>query len=830
MAKNLLHKYIPDAYKTPTGTVLDSFLAALADEDEIHIQTATETRKELFLTTANGKYLLELASQYGFTVPRQSGFNTEGLRKIAIPAIFLPKQILSTFNAIAESFYVRDVMHPSFQSPNPEPYSLLDGDELSFETESGTTTVVFRASSVADINSVAAGELAGLINAQQKMVFADVLFDRSLNANVLKVSANGYGSNAKIRVSGGSAQAILKFPLLKNASGSVGTQWLITKKDNKYYDSLLTFTWTGAGPNPLCYNLDFDDLVVIRGLTGSLETLNGSFRIMDVGQDYFTITNLDWPGVDGVLPFTWTQTAANEIVFTSSAFRDLYTNQSYAVIAETKIGRIDIYVPILPPIVKRSIIGSLHLHGVTSEVVGLTRNSIFIPKTNNSFPTEGTFILKGNLFWQNWFERYYRYTGRIEHATTFELLLNNDGMLLPVVNDPLVGFGYINPVYCDVDSAEFFVDTPTVHGFETGQMFSIAGFNFPAANFNGNLTIGDFNQSHIVKRRDTQNKFTFEILDTSGNAKKYGGCQIDNIDIAIAGTLVNGANIVLKFVDEAQRVLAGFVDGMRVKISADFGTVLNATFADQIWNKHLSVRAQIDNKVYLVGENVFSLADVDVISAGTVFRSSWCGTTTYRHFLVDPYSSDNFNTQYSFKNMFAVLVGSVLETNRNYVSSYIYDTEGFKFPFIVSSLSVSMLNSVKKYEAPGFLLISEPSSDWPLQGEFYLDYGNDNIEGPISYVFYESAGVGQWRLLINKSYQFNKDHNSGAVIRMARSHQKISLHGDGREYPVYITGVVAARSVMETVMKSVAASGVQLNVIPLKPDIKYEDSGLDPFQ
>lgn len=823
----LLNKYLPEVYKTPVGTVLNSLLASMSDEDQGLIDTSTEARKELFLTTATGTYLTNLASTYGFTVPRQSGFNTESIRKIAIPAIFLPKQILSTFNAIAEAFYVRDVLHPSFQSPIPEPYSLKDGDDISFETESGTTTIVFRASFVSNINSVTAGELAGLINAQQNLVFADILFDRALNANVLKISGNGYGSNAKIRVFSGSAQSVLKFPLLKNTKGSVGTTWLITKTNNQYYDSELTFTWIG-GSDPLVYNLDFQDLVTIRNLPVGLENLAGSYRIINVGQNYFTVVNTDWPGVPGVLPYTFVQTDAEQFIFTSYAFRDLYNNLSYAVIAETRIGKIDIYVPILPPIVKRSLEGSLHFHGSVTPVVGVSRNSIFIPKTL-VFPNDGTVILKGNTFYQNWLDRYYRYSGVIEHANSYELLLNNSGMLLPVVNDPGVGFGYANPVYLTVDEPEIYVDTPVVHGFESGQEFSIAGFTFPAVNFSGSFVVGDFNKSHIIKRRDTLNRLTFEIIDSNGNVVPYAGCQIDNVDLILTATTNNGANIALRFADEATRVLAGFEDGMRVKVMIA-GTVLNVSYANLIWNKHLSVRSQINNLVYLSGVKIFTLVDLDLVTGGSVLRSARVGGTGYRHFLTDPFVSTNWNSLYPFKNMYAVLIGSVLESNSLFVSSYIYDTKGTVSPYVVSSLAVTTFAAIKKFEAPGFLLISQPSADWPLQGEFYIDYGNDKIEGPVQYVFYENAGGGQWRLLINKSYQFTNDHDVNAVVRMARSHLKIVLNSDGREYPVYITGVVAARAVMESVMKSIAASGVQLNVIPLKPEIKYEDVGLDPFQ
>lgn len=821
MASDLqIYRYLPDMYRTQDGTALRSLLAAISEADSNLIADSQAARKELFLTTATGKYLLELASQYGFTVPRQSGFNTEGLRKIAIPAIFLPKQIVTTFNAIAEAFYVRDVLHPSFQSPIAEPYALNDGDDISFETEVGTTTIVFRSSLVANIGAVTAGELAGIINSQQKTVFADVVFDRTLNANVLKISGSGYGSSAKLRVYSGITQNVLKFPLIKNTHGSTGTQWSITKTNDQAYDNQVTFTWTGVGADPMVYNLDYNDLVTIKNLTGDLALLNGSFRVTELGVNYFTFANLDWgPGL--TLPYVYTQANADDMVFTSASFRDLYTNISYAVIAETKIGRIDVYVPILPPVIKRSLVGSTHFHAAISPVLGLTRNSIYVSK-DTKFPTSGTFVIQNPKYNQTWLDRYFRYTGKIDWPGYYELLLDNDGAQPPVVSDPLIGFGYANPIYATLDSTEYQAITPVVHGFQTGQEFGIAGFTFPAVGFEGGLVTADFNANHQVKRFDNLYSFYFEL------AQPYGGCQIDNVDVKLLATQVKGCNIALQFADVATRIAAGFEDGMRVKIPTS-GTVLNASAAAPLWNKHLAVAYQQDEFIYLNGWPTFTSVDQTIITAASVLRSARLGGTGYRHYLTDPFVGSNWNTDW-FSNTYAILIGSIRETNLGYISAYMYDTIGTIAPFVVSSLSATMVASVRKFEAPGSLLISAEPVGWDMQGSLYIDYGNDNIEGPISYVFYERADTVNWRILINKSYQFNNDHANNAVVRMARSSRTIQLDSIGSQLPAYITGVVSARAVMESVMRSVAATGVQLNVIPLKPDVKYQDVALEPFQ
>jgi hypothetical protein len=57
----------------------------------------------------------------------------------------------------------------------------------------------------------------------------------------------------------------------------------------------------------------------------------------------------------------------------------------------------------------------------------------------------------------------------------------------------------------------------------------------------------------------------------------------------------------------------------------------------------------------------------------------------------------------------------------------------------------------------------------------------------------------------------------------------IGLSDDGSQYPVYLTGVTKARESIETVLKSLIATGVQINIAARPPDLRYVEASIDPW-
>jgi len=469
----MIFDFVPEKYRSKSQTpLLNGVLKAIEVGDRQILDLLEESRKQLFLTTATGSYLVNLAGSLGFSVPQNSGFDTAGFRKLAIPAIFLPKQSLSTFNRIAEVFYAYSILHPSMISESYEPFVLEDDDNLRVETDVGIVEVVFQSDKFSDITAVTAAELAGAINSQQNQIFADVFLDRSIQVNRLRLTTRSFGANAKIRVVGGTAQNIVRFPQLKETANIAGTVWNITKIGGQVYTDLTKFQWNGSGTNPKTYLLDIEDAVSIRGLEDAGGTafsrLNGSYEISDAGLDYFVLRNIGFQFTGVAL----TQPTETSFCFTSKEYQTLYTNQEYAFISETRVGEIDITIPAVPPIVRRDLRGSSHLRGETLDVLDISQTSITVQDING-LPATGKFTLRGTAFMRSYEEenRIFHYAGKsIPSGGTQDLLLEGSGHQFPFLSAATAASaltGLSNPIFADLGGTEFEIRTPGVrHYFE----------------------------------------------------------------------------------------------------------------------------------------------------------------------------------------------------------------------------------------------------------------------------------------------------------------------------------------------------------------------------
>lgn len=477
-----IFNFLPESYKNKENSPnLYGLLQAIKAGDDHVIELLSNARDQLFLTTASGSYLVNLANSFGFAIPPNSGLDESGFRALSIPAIWSPKQSIPTINKIVEIFYSSAVLHPFVLSTELDKYSLQDGDSLVFETEDGLINVLFDEDKFANIASVSASEVASTINAQSNgKLFAEAVLDRVTSRYKVRVVAKNFGSAAKIRISGGSAQNVIKFERLVDSGGLAGTEWNITKFANATYSGVVRFTWSGVGADPQTFNLNYGDLVTIRNLvdgTAEFSKLNGSYRVVDAGADYFEIASLSFQET-GV---SYTQVSDNEIIFSSKEYKTLFDNSEYAIVSETAVGVIDISIPAVPPIVRRQLQGAARLRGSTEIVLDILPGQFVVPYPN-LLPESGTFIYDSDRFSLGLDNRFYKYSSKNAPIGDTQVLnLDPAGHQLPFLSaaEANAGLGVIqsrNPIFAEVDSPEIIVDTQQVkHWFEHAQEITIEG-------------------------------------------------------------------------------------------------------------------------------------------------------------------------------------------------------------------------------------------------------------------------------------------------------------------------------------------------------------------
>ena len=470
--------FLPQNAKNTNTPIFNAVMEAIKTGDDHVLEMLAVARNELFLGTATGSYLTNLANQFGFAVPQNSGLDQFGFRAVAMPAIWAQKQSVSTLNRIAEIFYSAAVLHPYIRTTQPEPYALQDLDSLVFETEDGLINILFEAAKFANISSLSASEVASTINSQSdSRLFGDVYFDRISQKNFVRVVSRNFGTAAKIRNRGGSAQNIIQFQDIIDTRGESGTVWNLTKTAT--YANTLRFTWLGAGTDPKTYNLTVGDTVSMRNLEDSITApfsqLNRSYFIKDAGADYFEVENIDfqYSNVD------FYQADSTQFCFTSKNYKNLFTNTEYATVSETTPNVIDISIPAIPPIVRRPLKGATRLRGSVIDVIDFMPNQIIVPYPN-TFPDAGSFYYTSDRFNYGLDHRVYTYSSKgVPSGGTQTLNIESNGEQVPFLSAAeaaaaLSVIADLNPIFGDIDNPDIAVRTTGVsHYFENAQEITI---------------------------------------------------------------------------------------------------------------------------------------------------------------------------------------------------------------------------------------------------------------------------------------------------------------------------------------------------------------------
>lgn len=484
--------FLPEDYRNSQNTIIRGLAEAIKAGDDHVLSILAQARSQLFLNTAYGAYLTNLANQYGFAVPANSGLDQNGFRSVALPAIWAPKQSIPTLNKMIELFYSTSVLHPGIVTEALDTFDLNDRDDLLIETEDGIKTVLFEADKFADITQLTASEVASTVNAQTDGLYADTVLDRVTGKYRVRIVSLNFGSAAKIRIRGGSAQNILRFQTVKDTHPVSGTVWNIDKFANAEYSSVVRFTWDGTGTDPKTFNLDIGDLVSIRGLQdvgpNPFSLLNGSYEVLDAGIDYFEIRNTFFQKTGVSL----TQPDSNTFLFSSKDFRTLFNNEQYAVVSETAFGTIDVSIPAIPPIVRRPLRGATRLRGADINVIDINPGQ-FVVEYPNSLPASGTFIFHSDRFMYGFKDRYFKYSSKNPPVGNTQVLnLDTSGKQLPFLNAVEAGTaldaGLVkNPIFVEIDESEIHIQTPPVkHNFEHAQEIKIDNGSVAKAVFKHN--------------------------------------------------------------------------------------------------------------------------------------------------------------------------------------------------------------------------------------------------------------------------------------------------------------------------------------------------------
>lgn len=792
--------------------LLPAIYTAIDNESLTFQSMALEAFRQLFLTTASGRYLIRLGAQEGFTVPQQSGLGVDAFRAIVPAVVSYPKQISDTIVRLMGIFYDKSLVSPSIISTTAEPFSFADKDTLLIQTDKGTLSIGIYAGQVADLNNVKATEYAGIINAAQSDVFADTSYERETSKTYVRLTSKTYGAGAYVQIMGGTAQNVLKFPSLVSTLNSAGTTWIVEKKNQVLWTDITTFTWDGNGTNPRVYLVNKGDFVTIRGQDAPFEVFNGTFVVEECGYDYFIIRSERYQ----VGIATLVENSNNAIVFTLDKKSTIIQNKEYCLANEATGSEYSLFVSAVPSVVKRKLKGGAFIHGWQSPVISFNRNEIVVnTKTMESLPVEDNkFTLSGEHLRADYSQPYYHTQSVSVVGLNAHFLVDSispDISVLP--NTTPVLFGRADPLYGEIQSSDIIVDFGFFHGFQHG-----FGFTLSNIDTTGIVDSSLINTEQYCKKIISASTVYFTI--DHGRTYFPGIPWNGNADVYQALPNTQGYDFYLLFPDDISKAAAGFEDDMTFRILFDGGDLIpgKESIGTGLSSRKCQVVMQDDLHVYFrSGQGTGTNGKVlDTVSG---IRSGWFGGNNGTSY-VDLTTATN---QRIFTNLICTFQQTSPSTNPNYVGAYIYDTGGTTTRFVVGDI----LSALKTHIFKGDNLLSidvESSLDFPLSGYLIFDYGTDNEEGPVKYI---NLATGQ--IILDPSYVFTKEHILNAQVQIVRDTSAPSLSIDGSQYPFYVTGTTAARDFFFTLVTKIVAAGVFVNTEVNYPPLLFVDPSLFPY-
>lgn len=759
-----LHDLLPKHLNTRTNPNWKALIEALGEADQKTADLVTEVRKQFFVKTASRPYLDRLAANNKIARPRLVGMDDPSFRQYIPVLAYQPKQVKLIIDQLLDIFFFKESTTAFITSQNFSPFSLKNNWELELLIdEQFSDRVVFTSSDFSNINAAKADEIVATINRQTKYCYATAYYDSITKNTFIRLFTKTVGSKGSIRILGGRANVALRFNgFIFNAGNGTNTQWTVTKIGDQ-----TTFQHTG-GASPGLDKIKAGDIVIID-IAGNA----GSFVIdkVDLVNNSITFTNLfSTPGI-------FTQVNSDQVKFIESRKYVAYLNPRRAMTWETSPGEITVEMPTSPPVVKRSLKGSVHINGVFSQMSNRNSNTSITVVDAYQFPESGSFYLEPVeeivTRWLTSSENTVvskRQNGRLQHDLqkyeyASRVTLSTTGNIVSGVAQitnlaSVVGLAVGQQV--KMDGVPPYARVTSISGNTVNISFPATKTAVNAAvKFLGNELYGI---TPDIPPLASLNEFTLTSLSRSGN-----------------------------IVTATTSVPHGYKVGETVIISNTSGGPGN-------WNGSF--------KILTASGNTFTYSQIDANGSATVLGEC----------RVERIGLANSGSK-------VIITDAITNDVSRITGSYIWDLSS---PFVLSSKKVEILDNIQAGKIVRLLNVGP--NDLPKDGGFIIfNYGRNNQEGPIRYLYKPTSTT----IAIDPSYTFKNNHSAGSAIVAINKKGPHQMSGKALEYPAYITDPSEARTILQDLIKSVKSAGIFVNFLIRFPEQLYAtldvyQSGIDP--
>lgn len=828
-----IRELLPTHFNSKNNTNWKALTAAIGEVDQDTADLVSEVRKQFFVKTASRPYLDRLAANSKISRPRLVGMDDPSFREYIPVLSYKPKQVKLIVDQLLDIFFFKESTTAFISAQNPSSYQLEDGWELGYLVdEIYSERIKFNASEFTNIAAATADEVVAAINRQTKHSYATAYYDSITKNTYIKLFTTTIGSKGSLRITGGRANTSLRFNGFIDAAGNgSNTQWTVTK-----IGDLTSFQYVG-GTSPSIGSLQVGDVIIIN-IPGN----EGSFEIkeVDIANDKLSFINLfSTPG-------SFTQTSITDVKFLRPQKYVAYTNSRRAMTWETSPGEIVVEMPTSPPVVKRSLKGSMHINGAFSNMTSRISNSSITVADATIFPESGSFWLEEV---QETKRRYltntentlasslsstrlqsvnnkYTYTSRTTLTTTGDIvegstqITNLASMVGIVVGQDIVMDGLSG--WTKVES----IAGPIVNISVPATATVVGG----AIKFLGNTLTGI---TPSLPTAASLNEFTLASLSRTSNTvtattSSPHGYLVGELAIisgssgilssTTTGDLTTGSNVITNVAS-----VAGLGTGMVVDIvGMPFGTKITNISGNSITTDNNATVTSTGTTVNFL-ENLNGTYKV-LTSSSLSFTFTALGAdgapSTAGVARVERPGLANSGSK-------VIITDAIIDDNSRITGTFIWDLSA---PYVLSSNTAAITDDIRAGRIVRLLNIGANTiQDSPTGGFLIFDYGLSTQEGPVRFLYKPTDNT----LAIDPSYVFQKNHTPSSPIVQIGKKGPHQMSSRASEYPPYITNPSEARFILEDLIRSVKSAGIFVNFLVRYPEQLYAtldvyQSGIDP--
>lgn len=759
-----IHELLPKHLGSRQNTNWKALAEALGQSDQQTADLVAEVRKQFFVKTASRPYLDRLAANSKIARPRLVGMDDPSFRQYIPVLSYQPKQVKLIIDQLLDIFFFKESTTAFITSDNFSPFSLKDTWELDILVdEQYRERITFKTSDFTDISAASADEIVSAINRQAKHCYATSYYDSITQNTFIRMFTNTVGSKGSLRILGGRANVALRFDgFISTAGNGSSTEWTVTKVGDE-----VTFQNTG-GANAGVDQLKTGDIAIID-IPGN----KGSFEIIDVDLVNSSIKFKNLFGTPGV----FTQTSADDTKFIENKKFVAYLNPRRAMTWETSPGEITVEMPTSPPVVKRSLQGSIHVNGTFSQMTNRDSDTSLTVSDAFAFPESGSFYLeqvneivtrilttsenqiiskKQNTRLQSSLQKY-EYSSRVAFNTT---------------GDIVAGIAQITNLSSTV-------------GLSIGQQVKMDGVPAYArvTSISGNIA------NISVEATSTATSQTVKFLGNQLTGITPNLPAVASLNEFTLTSLTRLANVVTGITTSPH----GYRVGESVIISNTSGGPGN-------WNGSFTITS--------VSGSTFTYNQIDASGSASTLGEA----------RVERIDMSNSGSK-------VILTDAISNQVSRITGSYIWDQAA---TFVLSSNKGDSLEAVQAGKIVRLLNVG--ANTLPDSGGFVIfNYGRSNQEGPIRYLYKPTPNT----LAIDPSYTFKNSHAIGSPIIAISKKGPHQMSGKALEYPAYITDPSEARIILQELIRSVKSAGIFVNFLIRFPEQLYAtldvyNSGNDP--